>query len=318
MRALVTGAAGFIGTHLVDHLLDTGWDVLGVDAREPAPAPRHRAFRMVRCDLVTADAQSLDELCQGVDVVFHLAGQPGVRSSWSGGFARCARDNIDATQRLLDAARHHPIDRFVFASSSSVYGNAVGRHVDEDDPAVPHSPYGVTKLAAELLCRAYAANFDVPAVSLRYFTVYGPGQRPDMSIHRMIRAALGKQPFHLYGDGSQTREFTFVTDVVRATAMAATASLPGGAVINISSGVAQSIHETIRLVEVALGRPVAAVRCGSKPGDVQAISASIERATSMLGWRPQVPFTVGLERQVRSDWPGSTGLTGATDTRLVS
>jgi nucleoside-diphosphate-sugar epimerase len=253
VRALVTGAAGFIGTHLVDHLLDTGWDVLGVDAREPAPAPRHRAFRMVRSDLVTADAQSLDELCRGVDVVFHLAGQPGVRSSWSGGFARCARDNIDATQRLLDAARHHPIDRFVFASSSSVYGNAVGRHVDEDDPAVPHSPYGVTKLAAELLCRAYAANFDVPAVNLRYFTVYGPGQRPDMSIHRMIRAALGKQPFHLYGDGSQTREFTFVTDVVRATAMAATAS--GGATIAprataAANGTGSSRHTTAATAKV--------------------------------------------------------------------
>ena len=173
--------------------------------------------------------------------------------------------------------------------------------MSEADPAVPHSPYGVTKLAAELLCRAYAANFGVPTVSLRYFTVYGPGQRPDMSIHRMIRGALGYEPFHLYGDGGQSREFTFVTDVVRATALAATATLPGGAVINVSGGAAQSITDTIRLVESAVGRPVPLVRGKAKPGDVQVVSANLERARSLLGWQPRVPFALGLQRQVDAE-----------------
>ena len=378
MRALVTGAAGFIGTQLVGHLLDSGWDVLGVDARDPASTSRHLRLRRARIDLVAADPQSLDRLCEGVDVIFHLAGQTGVRSSWADGFARCSRDNIDATQRLLEAARRHPVGRFVFASSSSVYGTGVGRRVSEAcranhghsadvprddracevsregcrvseacranhghgadvprddragevsregcrvseaDPAVPHSPYGVTKLAAELLCRAYAANFGVPTVSLRYFTVYGPGQRPDMSIHRMIRGALGYEPFHLYGDGGQSREFTFVTDVVRATALAATATLPGGAVINVSGGAAQSITDTIRLVESAVGRPVPLVRGKAKPGDVQVVSANLERARSLLGWQPRVPFALGLQRQVDAERALLARLETAPETRLVS
>lgn len=318
MRALVTGAAGFIGTQLVGHLLDSGWDVLGIDARDPAPTSRHLRLRRARIDLVAADPQSLDRLCEGVDVIFHLAGQTGVRSSWADGFARCSRDNIDATQRLLEAARRHPIGRFVFASSSSVYGTGARRRVSEADPVVPHSPYGVTKLAAELLCRAYAANFGVPTVSLRYFTVYGPGQRPDMSIHRMIRGALGHEPFHLYGDGSQSREFTFVTDVVRATALAATATLPGGAVINVSGGAAQSITDTIRLVEAAVGRPVPLVRGKAKPGDVQVISANLERARSLLGWQPRVPFALGLQSQVDAERALLARLETAPETRLVS
>lgn len=317
MRALVTGAAGFIGSQLVGHLLGAGWEVLGVDARDPAPTSQHRRLRRARIDLVAADPQSLDRLCEGVDVIFHLAGQTGVRSSWADGFARCSRDNIDATQRLLEAARRHPVGRFVFASSSSVYGNAVGR-AHEDHPTVPHSPYGVTKLAAELLCRAYAANFGVPTVSLRYFTVYGPGQRPDMSIHRMIRAALGHEPFHLYGDGSQAREFTFVTDVVRATALAATASLPGGAVINVSGGAAQSITDTIRQVESAVGRSVPVVRGKAKPGDVQVISANLERARSLLGWQPLVPIALGLQRQADAQRALFARLETAPESRLVS
>ncbi len=318
MRALVTGAAGFIGTHLVGHLLNDGWDVLGIDARDPGPTFPHPRLRRARVDLVAADPRSLGRLCEGIDVVFHLAGQPGVRSSWSDGFARCVRDNVDATQRLLEAVRRHPVGRLVFASSSSVYGDTGGARISEDDPAVPHSPYGVTKLAAEMLCRAYAANFGVPAVSVRYFTVYGPGQRPDMSIHRMIRAALTGEPFHLYGDGSHSREFTFVTDAVRATVLAATAPLPGGVVINVSGGVAQSISDTIRLVESAVGRPLPVVRDRSEPGDVQGISANLERARELLGWRPRVPFALGLRRQVDAERVRSDRIVPAPDARLVS
>ena len=171
-------------------------------------------FELVEADLRTTD---LAPLLDGVDVVFHEAGQPGVRLSWADGFALYNELNVNVTQRLLEAVRQRPLDRFVFASSSSVYGAAERYPTSERDPTQPHNPYGITKLAAELLCRAYSANFGVPTVALRYFTVYGPRQRPDMAIHRLVEAAKTGRPFSLFGNGQQVRDFTFVDDVVDAT-----------------------------------------------------------------------------------------------------
>src|SRR3954447_5448772 len=218
MRALVTGAAGFIGSSLVDALLVRGDSVRGIDCFTPyygradkeanlAGALQHHEFELVEADLRTC---AIEPLLEGVDVVFHQAAQAGVRLSWADGFADYDGHNILATQRLLEAVKAAGVQRLVYASSSSVYGNAPAYPTNEDDLPRPHSPYGVTKLAAEHLCNLYAANWGVPTVSLRYFTVYGPRQRPDMAMHRLVESALNHTPFPLYGDGSQVRDFTFV------------------------------------------------------------------------------------------------------------
>ena len=208
--ALVTGVAGFIGSTLAERLVADGWSVRGVDRftayYEEAIKRSNIAgvlddpnFELVEADLRTAD---LAPLLDGVDVVFHEAGQPGIRLSWADGFALYNELNVNVTQRLLEAVRQRPVERFVFASSSSVYGTAERYPTSERDPTQPHNPYGITKLAAELLCRAYSANFGVPTVALRYFTVYGPRQRPDMAIHRLVEAARTGRPFSLFGNGA--------------------------------------------------------------------------------------------------------------------
>src|SRR3954452_20962667 len=241
MRALVTGAAGFVGSTLVDTLLARGDHVVGLDCFTPyydraakeanlALARDSKRFEFVEADLRTAD---VDALLDGAEVVFHQAAQAGVRLSWSEGFADYSSHNILATQRLLEAAkRTRP--RVVYASSSSVYGNAASYPTNEGDIPRPHSPYGVTKLAGEHLCNLYADNWGVATMSLRYFTVYGPRQRPDMAIHRLLRAALDGGPFPLYGDGSAEREFTFVDDIVAANLLAADADCPPGTVVNVA------------------------------------------------------------------------------------
>ncbi|MCX7621723.1 MAG: NAD-dependent epimerase/dehydratase family protein [Acidimicrobiales bacterium] len=308
MHALVTGAAGFIGSHLADALLARGHTVRGVDCftdyYDPAikranlvGASTNPAFTFVEDDLADADLASL---LDGIDVVFHQAAQPGVRLSWQQGFARYERDNVIVTQRLLEACRDHRLVRFVFASSSSVYGNAARYPTTETDLPRPFSPYGVTKLAAEHLCRAYAANFGVPTVSLRYFTVYGPRQRPDMAFHRLIEAGLGGPPFSLFGDGSQIRDFTYIDDVIEANLAAATAALEPGEVINISGGGSAPLYQVIELAAELLGRPITLDRRDAQPGDVRETGGAIDRAMELLGWRPQVPLREGLRRQI--DW----------------
>lgn len=219
MRHLVTGAAGFIGSQLVEALLGAGEEVVGLDAFTPyydrsqkeanlADVRDQPCFQLIEADLRDAD---LESLLAGVNVVYHQAAQPGVRLSWSEGFAAYDGCNVLATQRLLEACRATGVDRVVYASSSSVYGNADYYPVTEADLPRPHSPYGVTKLAAEHLCSLYAANYGLSTVSLRYFTVFGPRQRPDMAFHRLIEGALVGDPFPLYGDGSHVRDFTFGT-----------------------------------------------------------------------------------------------------------
>lgn len=313
MLAVVTGAAGFIGSSLVDGLLEQGWSVRGVDSytayyprklKEAAVAEaRSRpAFEFVEADLRSVD---LDPLLDGAAVVYHLAAQPGVRLSWADGFSTYDELNIAVTQRLLESSRRVRPGRFVFASSSSVYGRAPRWPTTEDEPTLPHSPYGVTKLAAEHLCRAYAENFGVHSISLRYFTVYGPRQRPDMAIHRMISAAVRQQPFPLYGDGSHVRDFTFVGDVVEANIRAATADVASGTSINIAGGASTTVRELIRLVESKAGSPIPIETHPAQPGDVERTGGSIDRARRLLGWQPAVSLAEGVARQVA--WQRSNG-----------
>jgi nucleoside-diphosphate-sugar epimerase len=235
MNVLVTGAAGFIGSTLATKLTDNGASVTGLDCftdyygrdikEHNLAALRSRPnFRFVETTLQQAD---LPALLQGVTHVYHLAAQAGVRKSWGDDFRTYTTHNIDATQRLLEAVKGHPLTRFVYASSSSVYGDVATIPMRETAYVQPVSPYGVTKLAAEHLCHLYFVNHGVPTVSLRYFTVYGPRQRPDMGFHRFIRAALLEQPITLFGDGEQSRDFTFVDDIVAATMAAGDRGRPG-------------------------------------------------------------------------------------------
>ena len=304
--AIVTGAAGFIGSALVDALLHDGATVRGIDSFSPyyEPAIKHanlaEALANPHFALVKADLRSapLDDLVRGIPVVYHQAAQPGVRLSWSEGFAEYDSNNVLATQRLLEACKSAGTSRFVFASSSSIYGNA-GRYptVETDLPA-PHSPYGVTKLAAEHLCGLYAANHGLPTVALRYFTVYGPRQRPDMAIHRLIEAALDGTTFPLYGDGSQIRDFTFVDDVVRANRAAAEASVDPGTVVNVCAGGSVKMLELIEAVATAVGKRVLVEAKSEQPGDVHQTGGSNAQARELLGWTPTTDLETGIAAQV--------------------
>ena len=223
---------------------------------------------------------------------------PEYAASFASGFAAYCANNVLATQRVLQAATTTGIPRLVFASSSSVYGNAVSYPTSEDDLPRPYSPYGVTKLAAEHLCNLYAANYRLPTVSLRYFTVYGPRQRPDMAINRLFTCALEGKPFPLYGMGDQVRDFTYVSDVVDATVAAAEASLEPGTVINITGGTSASMREVISIVEKLTGNSLPLLHQPNQAGDVGRAGGSSDRARSLLGWSPKVNLRDGLERQL--------------------
>ncbi len=307
MKVLVTGCAGFIGSHLCPRLLSEGHEVLGVDsftdyyppARKRSnlePFSKNGKFKLVEADL-SSDSWNFD--LGAVEAVFHLAGQPGVRASWGQNFELYVSDNILATQRLLERLRDSKkLRKFVFASSSSVYGEPEKEKVGEDHPTRPHSPYGVTKLAAEHLCMLYAANYGMPAVALRFFTVYGPRQRPDMGFSRLIEAALGGGRFEVYGDGSQEREFTYVSDVVEAVIASLKPEASG--VFNVGGGSIITLREAIGIVENLAGLKVNLDYQPWKPGDLRRTGADISRARKILGYRPRVGIKDGLKAQI--DW----------------
>jgi nucleoside-diphosphate-sugar epimerase len=304
---MVTGAAGFIGSHLTEELARSGWEVRAIDSltdyydRAQKRANLAEVLKHPRVEHLALDLR-VDDLraaLDGVDAVFHQAGQPGVRASWDQ-FQSYVDHNVVATHRLLDAVRDSPVARLVYASSSSVYGDAAAYPTLEGTVPNPQSPYGVTKLAAEHLCGVYGRNFGVPVVSLRYFTVYGPRQRPDMAMHRLIEAALSGEAFPMYGDGSQVRDFTFVSDVVRANVAAAGADVPPGTVVNIAGGGAVTLAEVVSIVEAITGSSIRLERRDAAAGDVGRTGGGIEAARRLLGWSPEVSVPEGLARQV--DW----------------
>jgi UDP-glucuronate 4-epimerase len=305
MTTLVTGAAGFIGSHLAEALAARGEAVLALDSFTDyydVDMKRANAAAVVAagCQLVEADLRdaNLEPLLADVRVVYHQAAQPGVRASWDRRFADYATHNVLGTQRLLEAARHAEVERLIYASSSSVYGNALTYPTYEDAVPAPFSPYGVTKLAAEHLCRAYAQNFGFRTISLRYFTVYGPRQRPDMSVHRMIEAALGGPAFPLYGDGRQVRELTYVGDIVAANLAAAEADIAPGEVFNIAGGGEIVLADLIDLVAELAGHEIPIDQQDLEPGDTRRNGGATGRAREHLGWVPRTALRDGLGAQL--------------------
>ncbi|MCC7125992.1 MAG: NAD-dependent epimerase/dehydratase family protein [Acidobacteria bacterium] len=306
MKALVTGGAGFIGSHLSERLLDDGAEVVALDcftdyydrALKDANVAGLRGrpgYRLVEASIAEAN---LPSLLDGVTHVFHLAAQAGVRKSWGRDFQVYTTLNVDATQILLEACVDRPIERIVYASSSSVYGDEAPLPMREDMPLHPVSPYGVTKLAAEQLCYLYHVNYGVPAVSLRYFTVYGPRQRPDMGFNRFFRAILRNDAIVQYGDGRQTRDFTFVADAARATHDAASRGVPGR-VYNIGGGSRVSLLDVFALLRTVTGRDVRIEVQPSQKGDMRDTYADTSLARADLGFAPSVNLEDGLRAMYR-------------------
>jgi len=311
MKALVTGVAGFIGSHLASSLLDKGAAVVGVDCftdyypralkeRNLAENKLREGFRFAETTIQDAD---LPALLDGVTHVFHLAAQAGVRRSWGTDFRIYTDHNVDATQRLLEACVGRPLHRFVYASSSSVYGDTVSIPMRETALPQPVSPYGVTKLAAEQLCYLYFANYQVPTTSVRYFTVYGPRQRPDMAFHRFIKAALRGDPLTLYGDGEQTRDFTFVTDAVAATIAAGDTGVTGRA-YNVGGGSRVSVNQLFEIIGRIHGAPLNIRREPAQKGDMRDTFADSTLARTDLGFAPSVSLEQGIEAEYR--WLAAT------------
>jgi UDP-glucose 4-epimerase len=305
MKALVTGAAGFVGSSISDRLLEGGYDVIGIDRfidyypreikeKNLVFARSHDQYTFVEQSLVDC---SLAPLLDGVDYIFHQAAQAGVRASWGDEFRIYSDNNVFATQRLLEAAREANVKKMVYASSSSVYGDTDDLPMREDSPTRPHSPYGVTKLAGEHLTTLYWRNFRVPTVSLRYFTVYGPRQRPDMAFNRFIEAVLRDEEIPLYGDGKQSRDFTFIADIVSANIAAAQSDVCG-TVFNIGGGSRTTMNEVIEMIGEIIGRTPKVNRSEVQKGDVKHTAADTSRASSEIGFAPEVGIREGLTSQV--------------------
>lgn len=305
MKIVITGAAGFIGSHLARYMSTTGHDVVGIDsftgyyAREVKERNVGNALNGAEWAFAERDAGSLDAAdLAGVDVVVHLAAQPGVRASWTD-FGTYLQLNMQDSNTLARAIVEAGVPRVVFASSSSVYGDGVEYPTRESSPTTPRSPYGVTKLAGESLWEAYTLANDLTAVALRFFTVYGPSQRPDMATQRLVRSAIDGSEFTLFGDGLQRRDFTFVDDVVRACASACTSPMPARMNrVNVGGSGDTSMNELIGLVEDAVGKRVNLVRAGAQVGDVLRTGADGNTAKELLGWTPQIRIAEGVSKQV--------------------
>lgn len=304
MICLVTGAAGFIGSHLCCRLLEEGYKVLGLDSfmdfypRWIKERNIQDLKKMDRFDLIEEDLNHTDlrKLLEKAEVVFHLAAQAGVRTSWGHDFSFYSRNNIEATQRLLDEAKESQIDKIIFASSSSVYGSCPDLPMRETSPLCPFSPYGVTKLAAEHLCSLYFRNHAVPTVSLRYFTVYGPGQRPDMAFHRFLKAVLDDKPISVFGDGKQTRDFSYIDDVIEAT-VAALKKAKIGETYNIGGGCPKKLEEVLPLIEDICQKKLKISWQEKEKGDVPHTFASIEKAKKDFHYSPKTEMYDGLKEE---------------------
>jgi UDP-glucose 4-epimerase len=304
-HAVVTGCAGFIGSHLSEQLLAGGWSVTGIDCftdfyerslkeTNLLAFAEHPRFAFLEADLAE---DPLGAAVAGADVVFHLAAQAGVRQSFGEGFAGYVRNNVLATQRLLEACAGLPLRTFVYASSSSVYGDAHPGPTAEDAHRCPRSPYGMTKLAAEELAGVYHRELDLPVVGLRYFTVYGPRQRPDMAFTRFMTRALAGEPLTLFGDGAQTRDFTYVADAVEGTIAAALHGVPGR-VYNIGGGTCVSVAGVLEEISRLLGRPVEIESHPPMRGDVRTTCSVPWLARQELRFAPATPLSVGLAAQL--------------------
>lgn len=301
--ALVTGVSGFIGSHVAEALAKD-WNVIGIDCftdfysrkvkeRNLAKLMNDKNFRFIEADLLEVDLRKMD-----IDFVFHQAGQPGVIDSWGENFEIYARNNILATQRLLESFKNTDLKKFIFASSSSVYGDTVHLPTIEEYLPRPFSPYGVTKLAAENLCYLYWRNYGVPTVALRYFTVYGPRQRPDMAISTFVKAILNDNEISIYGDGKQTRDLTYVSDVVQAN-IAASESNIEGETFNIAGGSRISVNALVSLLEKIIGKESRKRYSPRRKGDVENTWACIDRARKILNYRPKVTIEEGLKKYVK-------------------
>jgi nucleoside-diphosphate-sugar epimerase len=306
MNALVTGVAGFIGSTLAERLCSDGADLIGIDCftdyypraikeRNLSALRGHPRFKFVESSIQAADLNALLADCTHV---FHLAAQAGVRRSWGRDFSVYTVNNIEATQILLEACAKRTLERIVYASSSSVYGDHVALPMREDALPQPVSPYGVTKLAAEQLCYLYHANYGLPTVSVRYFTVYGPRQRPDMGFHRFLRATLCGEPITVYGDGEQTRDFTFVADAVAATIAAATRGVPGR-VYNVGGGSRVTINEVFEMIGRVTGRRPLITGDSAQKGDMRHTYADTGLARADLGFSPAVTLEDGLAAEYK-------------------
>jgi nucleoside-diphosphate-sugar epimerase len=305
-KSIVTGAAGFIGSHIVETLLKQGQLVVGIDEvndyydqnlkrKNIAHLLNHPNFQFIENDIQFVDWHSF---LQETDVIYHQAAQAGVRASWGKGFCSYTERNINATQILLEAAKDAKnLKRFVFASTSSIYGDAETLPTHEEICPAPVSPYGITKLAAERLCTLYQKNFGVPFVALRYFTVYGPRQRPDMAFHKFFKAVLQDEAIPVYGDGEQTRDFTFVSDAVAANLAAAKVPEAVGQILNIGGGSRVVLSEVLKMMEEIVGKPIKRNHIEKAMGDARHTGADISKAQKILGWQPQVLLREGLTQE---------------------
>ncbi|MDD2340092.1 MAG: NAD-dependent epimerase/dehydratase family protein [Methanosarcina sp.] len=301
MKALVTGCAGFIGSNLTDRLLDLDYEVIGIDcftdyySRSIKEANLSDALKNSNFKFIEDDISKKDDFPE-VDYVFHLAAQAGVRASWGKNFEVYTRNNIEATQKLLEYYKDMNIKKFVYSSSSSVYGDAE-LPMKEDSLLKPVSPYGASKLVAEHLCYLYWKSYKVPTVSLRYFTVYGPRQRPDMAIHKFIKAILNEEHITIYGDGAQTRDFTYVDDVVNANLLAAESGV-NGEVFNIGGGKRITVSDLIVEIERITGKKANLRHIEQQKGDARDTLADVEKGQKVLGWQAEIGIAKGLERYI--------------------
>ncbi|PID58062.1 UDP-glucose 4-epimerase [candidate division KSB3 bacterium] len=305
MKCVVTGAAGFLGSHISEKLLNMGAEVIGIDCfidyyprvlkeRNLTNLRTHPHFTFIEKNLLDLN---LKETLQGVEYIFHQAAQAGVRASWGRDFEIYTENNIKATQHLLEACKDLPIKRLTYASSSSVYGDVQEFPMRESMYTQPVSPYGVSKLAAEHLCYLYWKNFKVPTISLRYFTVYGPRQRPDMAFNRFITAMLKGETIHIYGDGEQTRDFTFFEDAVQANISSMTKGTLGG-VYNIGGGSRVTVNYVLSVLENISGITPKVSYEGGQKGDVRHTFADTSRARAELHYEPAISIEEGLRREV--------------------